>query len=564
MSEDDAGTFSNLRERALAALNPSSADADELPEETTQLIQDLRVYQVELELQNEELYRANEALEKSRRRYRELYDHAPVPYITMDSEGIIVKGNFLAAELLNINREDLLGQPFSRFVAPNSQDVFFLHFKTLFKMQAPLDSKLELIRANDQTFWARLQSRLVQDRVSESSQGWTVINDITARTRSEIAEREQRALARALRDTALALTSTLNLDDVLDRILVNVRGVVSHDAASILLVREDGMAEVVRHINYEDGILDDLEFRISDYPVLERMYQRGEPVLILDTTTRPDWFAERFHTSKFRSYIGVPLLFKGKVRGFLNLHAAKWGFFNPMHIERLLAFADHAVLAIESAQLLEKSTALAALEERQRLARNLHDAVSQTLFSAGVITEALPDLWERHPDKARERLSQLGKLIRGARAEMRSLLLELRPGALMEAKIEDLMNHLVNAVRGRTEMDVSLEVSCPVPLPAEVHMAVYYIVQEALSNIVKHSRATKVSVQLDYRPDECLQVSVQDDGIGFDFGEIGSTALGVNIMRERAEAVGGRLKIVSFEGEGTLIVMSWPAEEESQ
>src|SRR5690606_27738926 len=121
------------------------------------------------------------------------------------------------------------------------------------------------------------------------------------------------------------------------------------------------------------------------------------------------------------------------------------GYFSPTHAERLQAFAGLAAIALQNALFYDQAQELAALEERQRLARNLHDAVSQMLFSASVIAEALPHLWERDPERVRPQLAELHKLTRGALAEMRMLLMELRPTALQEAELNELLQQLTDA-----------------------------------------------------------------------------------------------------------------------
>ncbi len=149
---------------------------------------------------------------------------------------------------------------------------------------------------------------------------------------------------------------------------------------------------------------------------------------------------------------------------------------------------------MENARLYEQAQALAALEERQRLARDLHDAVSQTLFSASLIAEVLPRLWERNPAEGQRSLAELHQLTRGALAEMRTLLLELRPAALLEVGLADLLRQLAEAVTGRSRVPIDLSLDKPYPLPPDVQVNLYRIAQEALSNVAKHSGASRATV----------------------------------------------------------------------
>ena len=195
----------------------------------------------------------------------------------------------------------------------------------------------------------------------------------------------------------------------------------------------------------------------------------------------------------------APLTIKDRVAGTLVLikECGKGGF-DQTDLDLLVAFADQAAIAIENARLYEEAHQVAASQERSRLARDLHDAVTQTLFSASLIAEVLPGLWESDPAEGRQLLGELRQLTRGALAEMRTLLLELRPAALVEANLGDLLRQLAESVSGRSGIPVAVSLEgCPVPdLPEEVHVALYRVVQEALNNVVKHAQAQHVEITL--------------------------------------------------------------------
>jgi len=220
----------------------------------------------------------------------------------------------------------------------------------------------------------------------------------------------------------------------------------------------------------------------------------------------------------------------------------------------------------EQALILKDVQVAAALAERKRLAQNLHDAVNQSLFSAGLIAEVLPRLWERHPEQVREALEDLRRLTRGALAEMRGLLVDLRPAELADSKLEDLLRLLADALTGRTNIPVELSVTEEAPgrdveLPTSVHMAFYRLCQEALSNVSKHSAATQATIELHYKVDRVV-LSIRDNGCGFDPDAVPSAHFGLSMMRERAAAIGATLDIVGRPGEGAEIVATWRRPEE--
>jgi PAS domain S-box-containing protein len=208
-----------------------------------------------------------------------------------------------------------------------------------------------------------------------------------------------------------------------------------------------------------------------------------------------------------------------------------------------------------NALLQQKAAQDAVSAERSRLARELHDAVTQTLFSATLIADVLPDIWESSVIEGRRRLAELHQLTRGALAEMRALLVELRPNALVEVPLPVLLRQLTEAVTGRARINVQLNVDGGRKLPADVQVALYRISQEALNNIVKHSKATQAMVTL--RLGDTVRLTVADNGAGFDPSTVTADHLGLKIMRERAEAIGAEFSIYSEPGEGAQISVVW-------
>jgi PAS domain S-box-containing protein len=209
------------------------------------------------------------------------------------------------------------------------------------------------------------------------------------------------------------------------------------------------------------------------------------------------------------------------------------------------------------AQQLKERT---AMEERNRLARDLHDAVSQTLFSASIIADVLPKLWERNPDEGRRRLEEIRQLTRGALAEMRTLLLELRPVALKDAELGDLLKQLGESINGRARIPVKVNLEGRCILSPEVKTALYRIAQEALNNVAKHSGASQAIVDLICREDNVRMV-ISDNGKGFLRQNVKGQSLGLGIMGERAKEINAQVEIESTPGEGTSITVNWPQKQ---
>lgn len=255
--------------------------------------------------------------------------------------------------------------------------------------------------------------------------------------------------------------------------------------------------------------------------------------------------------------LAAPITVGGQIFGlfsaaFLQRHAV------TLEERRLmLALAQRAGLAIQNARLFEQAQQAATAEERQRLARELHDAVTQTLFSASLIAEVVPKLWDRNQDEGRRRLDELRRLTRGALAEMRTLLLELRPAALVETPFGHLLRQLGEAASSRSNLAVEVRTEGQEwALSPEVQIALYRIAQEAMNNTGKHAGASHVQIHVRWTTD-AVNVRVQDDGRGFDPKATPPGHLGLGIMHERARSIGARLRIESRTGAGTRVTMRW-------
>lgn len=367
----------------------------------------------------------------------------------------------------------------------------------------------------------------------------------------------------ALQETHRALASILERDALLKLIM---------EQATVLLRADGGFINIVDWEHRDDkvvassgagmqflGARSSLDASLSGWVSLH-----NQPIIsnCLDEDARVapisrQWLAQ----ARIQNAALAPLIISSEVVGTLVLikEDGKGGFAQA-DLDLLVAFADQAAIAIENARLYEEAQAAAASQERNRLARDLHDAVTQTLFSASLIAEVLPALWERDAAEGRQLLRELRQLTRGALAEMRTLLMELRPAALVDANLGDLLHQLAESVSGRTGIPIAVSsAGCPPPdLPDEVHVALYRIAQEALNNVAKHAQAKQAEVRL-----TCAEAPVRvvlrvmDDGRGFDPNAVSPDHLGLSIVRERSQAIGATLRIESQVGIGTIVEVVW-------
>jgi len=377
---------------------------------------------------------------------------------------------------------------------------------------------------------------------------------------TQLLEQEQRALTEALRDTIATMSSTLDLNKVLDQILETVGRVTPYDGANVLFVESD-LVHVVRQRGYVEKAQEkewlSQRIPITKLAALQQLMDIGKPLAIPDTSVSPLWIGFP-GLDWIHSNIIVPIRLKDKVLGFLSLDSATPGFFTQVHAERLQTFADQAAIAIHNARLYDRAKRAAILAERNRLASELHDTISQTLWSISLITERLPSIWQMNRDEGQRSLITLNQLAQSALTEMRSLLLELRPSELTDAKLGDLIHQLAAIIASRTGLKFSITVESQDALLPDVQIVLYRVIQEALNNIVHHASATQVDIYFASRAGH-VDLTIQDNGRGFDPNHIALGHLGLSIMNDRIQGIGGSIETTSQKKQGTLIKVSWTA-----
>jgi signal transduction histidine kinase len=270
-----------------------------------------------------------------------------------------------------------------------------------------------------------------------------------------------------------------------------------------------------------------------------------------------------------RAELAVPLLVGRELVGIMNIESP--GQFTEDDAASMQIVADHLAVAIQNVRLYEHAGRLAVLEERQRLARELHDSITQKIFSASLLSQSINPAWRRDPAEGERIADRLADLTRTALAEMRTLLHELRPAVDSRIRGEDAqlpgrfrlqrdglattLRHEAPSIVGDA-FEVSYDVRGDVRPEGPAEEALFRIAQEALHNVVKHARCRKVRLMLALEVGEA-RLAVADDGVGFDVAAAlaasGPGGLGLRSMRERAEGVGGALRLTSASGRGTTV-----------
>ena len=396
------------------------------------------------------------------------------------------------------------------------------------------------------TYWDVALTPLVED--GEISGILSVTVDATERVeaRQNLEQRveERTRQLQMLLDVASAANSSLDLDEMLTKTLDLLVDLIGASRAGVsLLDEETGQLKV--------GIL--RPERTVDPADMAKMLQAGKAVI---ESGEMMYVSPDISQGLGEPGALLPLQIRGTIFGVLGIIGPHGGLFTEAQLTLFKSIADQLGVAIENARLFEKAEEAAIAAERNRLARDLHDAVTQTLFSSSIIADVLPKIWERNPEEGHRRLEELRQLTRGALSEMRTLLVELRPAALIDIDLGDLIGHQVNAFIARTRLSVKFERNCSKNPPPEIKEVFYRVTQEAFNNIAKHADASSVLVRLDCQPGQA-ELLIQDDGVGFDLESMVVEGMGLGIMNERARNVGAHLEIQSHIQGGTRLCIFW-------
>jgi signal transduction histidine kinase len=258
--------------------------------------------------------------------------------------------------------------------------------------------------------------------------------------------------------------------------------------------------------------------------------------------------------SHARSWIGIPLEVKDRVIGLLSLTHSMPGFYTQRHARLALTIANQVAVAIENARLYEQAQKLAALEERQRIARELHDSVTQLLYGIRLYsTAASHSIRENNLERVEQDLAEIKDNALQALQEMRLLIFELHPPMLKEGGLVTALQTSLESVEARTGLQTDLKVEGINRLPASVEVELFRIAMEALNNLVKYARAKKVTIDL-RSSDDRVFMDICDNGVGFDLSAAKlSSGVGLRSMEERAKRMGANLEITSVPGTGTQV-----------
>ncbi|HSL43721.1 MAG TPA: PAS domain S-box protein [Anaerolineales bacterium] len=501
----------------------------------------------------------------SEEEYRTIFEAASDGLVIYDiGDNSVVEANSAASEMHGYTRQEFIGLNPVVFMLPESHALFVEQAR----MAEPgsLFESLTVHRRKDgSSFHAEERRSRIDCRGRPCVLG--IIRDVSRRIQREKALNRQVDTQIREQATLLAISHTLasTLDFQPGLILDQLQQILEYTHGGLFALEDATLVALAMHGTPHLAGTSPLRIHLQGPDTLAALFNRHRPIRIANIWS-DDPQAQFLRTllndgaavllEGMSAWMWVPLAVKGRIIGGVGVAHEKPNYFTLHQADLALSVANQAAISMVNAELNKQAQAFAVLEERQRLAHNLHDAINQSLFSAGLIAEVLPRLWERDQEEARRSLEDLRRLTRGAMAEMRALLAELRPSTLTDAELGDLLRLLGNSFTGRTNIPARVTVVGEGVLPADVQVAIYRICQEALNNILKHAGAKKVEIFLQHG-ENAIELTIRDDGEGFDPERTPSGHYGLSMMRERAEGVGARLSITSQPGQGTQLSIHW-------
>lgn len=546
---------------------------------------------------------AEAALQEREAQYRSIFESV--------SDGLEIS-NPLTRQVIDVNpamcamhgytREEYLNLPNTTFVAPGNPHFTGQYLEEFEESQqtAPADKFIgRSVNVHKDGHYFDVQVAVESFYHNGKLRLLTVVRDITEQVLAthtlEQAVKERTHYLRQLLDVSQAVSSTLDLDSLMQLILEKVHAVAPYTLASIVLIDLPGHLMTSKRIDSNAKVLPDLEwaYKAEDQHI-NHILTECLPVNIKDVyATEPFALALRAGLIRVmgevpeqtRSWLGVPMVSEDQAIGILVLDADTPNAFDDQIVERIMPFANHAATAIENSRL--KETAVqgavrsATLAERGRIARELHDSVSQALFGIVLGARTAKEQTERqaaqpvdqaqsNPTAAREAdkvilnaINYTLNLAEGALAEMRTLIFELRPESLAQEGLTIALHKQALGLMARQKISVETELDTEPNLPVSNKEAMYRIAVEALQNIIKHSGATHVKLILKQQQqnggvDEAVVLSIVDNGRGFDPEAFYPGHMGLQSMRERAEQIKSTIVWDSKPGVGTQIKLTVP------
>lgn len=485
------------------------------------------------------------------------------------SEGSLALTGYHPADLI-----DCKTIAWAQLIHPAERETIWAQAQHALQMGAPFSLTYRITTAvnTEKWVWEQGQGIYAADGTLLAIEGF--ITDVTERMMTQ-KMLEQRAAERThelttLREVSRSIASTLELEPLLLLILDQLKEVVDYSGVAIQILHNDVM--LMRASRRPDALTAKVKvnYQPTHIATIQTMLETQQPVYIADLRL-DEALVEAYESASgtpldktfpyIRSWMGVPLVVRGRVLGMLSLAHRQIGYYEEKDAQLAQAFADQAAIAMHNAELYQQAQTTAVADERSRIARELHDSVTQAIYSVTLYADATRlALKDGELDIVAENLTELRAMAREAMLDMRLLIFELRPPVIEEEGLVIALQTRLEAVEARSGVHADFHTNGERRLPLPVETELYRIAQEALTNVVKHARAKQVDVILHFDESEvCLEI--KDDGVGFETAASTSFStsvvhgggMGLRGIRERVENINGDLLIQSIPGQGTIL-----------
>lgn len=508
--------------------------------------------------------RAAEELHQSEERFRVMFENAGIGIALVGMDRRPLEANAALIKMTGYEPQEFFQLSGAELSYAEDADIGIPELKEVEEgKRNSYQIEKRYVRKDGEIYWVRLTNSVVRAADGKPQYFVTMIEDINQQKHAAEELRKSQARFQAIFDNVAVGVAVMGLDRRAIAVNSTAQNIVGYSVQELRKIDPRSLA-VPADRAIDDGLFKELTEGKRNSYVMERRYRRKDDSvfwarinysLVRDLEGKPDYMIGIIEDIDEQKRVEERLA-EQEAEYLLTLQQRVTERTHELEEanQRLQKEITHRA-KIEK-ELAEKAAAEAVTADRTRLARDLHDAVTQTLFSASLTAEVLPDLWDMDVEEAKRSTEELRQLTRGALAEMRTLLLELRPASLTQTHLSDLIRQLCEAFIGRSRLPIKLSIEGDCKLPPEVQVACYRIAQESLNNVFKYARATQVDVNLSISP-SCLRFEVCDNGIGFDISTTKPASLGMRIMRERAEAIGADFHISSTPGAGTCIEVIW-------
>jgi PAS domain S-box-containing protein len=586
--------FGELRRCAEAALQGRDSDADTLlAQQVRQLIHELEVHQIELEMQNEKLRRAQEKLEATRDKYTDLYDFAPIGYLTVSKNGQILEANLTAARLLGMERGVLRGQSLSRFIAPEDQDVYYKHRKAVLvaaigqtcekRRDFNIHPRIRAMGQDLQLISRRKDGTLVPLEISlspvyqnEELMLTAIIQDISARKEAEVKLCRLNRTHAVLSRSNNILARSVDEKDLLSAFCSNLVEVGGYRFAWVGYSQQNRTRSVRRmaHAGHTDAALSitavtwsDIEENVSACGMAIRT---GKPVILRDIERESrfaPWRAIALQQG-YRSMIALPIKANVQALGNLSIFSTEYNAFDADEVALLMELAENLAFGIETLRTRaarEQQVRLLRAEvehtERKRIAETLHDGVAQAMQAVNLGLKRLRALAGKDKQLRTDLLDRSIEDIGGIIADLRDITHDLRPPFLERMELQDAIQYHCSELSAQTGVAIHVAGNDEaLQLDDRVKEQCFLSLREALNNALTHAMGTRINVTLRALNSDWLIIRIADNGVGFKpwGGPNMPSGLGLSMISERAKSVGGHAEIHSTPGEGTTVSITAP------